>query len=64
VRPTSLRERRLYALKPGSWPKLLVAALLGQAVGIASAGGVNVLALLAGFAFTMLHLSFVVLLND
>lgn len=64
MRPTSLRERWLYALKPGSWPKLLVAALLGQAVGIASAGGVNVLALLAGFAFTMLHLSFVVLLND
>lgn len=64
VRPTSLRERWLYALKPGSWPKLLVAALLGQAVGIASAGGVNVLALLAGFAFTMLHLAFVVLLND
>ncbi len=60
----SLRERWLYALKPGSWPKLLVAALLGQAMGIAATGQVDVLALLAGFAFTLFHLSFVVLLND
>lgn len=60
----SLRARWLYALKPGSWPKLLVAALLGQAVGIAATGRVHVWALLAGFAFTLLHLSFVVLLND
>ena len=64
MRPVSLRERWLYALKPASWPKLLVAALLGQAVGIAAAGGVDVVALLAGAVFTMLHLSFVVLLND
>ena len=60
----SLRERWLYALKPGSWPKLLVAALLGQAMGIAAAGRVDLGALLAGFTFTMLHLSFVVLIND
>jgi|GEM_PF-397456 len=64
VRPVSLRERWLYALKPGSWPKLLVAAVLGQAIGIAAAGRADVVALLAGFAFTMLHLSFVVLIND
>lgn len=64
MRPLSLRERWLYALKPGSWPKLLVAALLGQAMGVAATGEVRPLALLAGFAFTMLHLSFVVLLND
>ncbi len=60
----SLRQRWLYALKPGSWPKLLVAALLGQALGVAASGRVDPLALLAGFAFTLLHLSFVVLLND
>ncbi len=60
----SLRDRWLYALKPGSWPKLLVAALLGQALGIAVSGTVNPLGLLAGFAFTVLHLSYVVLLND
>lgn len=64
VRPLSLRERWLYALKPGSWPKLLVAALLGQAMGVAATGELRLPALLAGFAFTMLHLSFVVLLND
>ncbi len=60
----SARERWLYALKPGSWPKLLVAALLGQAMGVAATGEVNPGALVAGFAFTVLHLSFVVLIND
>ncbi len=64
MRSTSARERWLYALKPGSWPKLLVAALLGQAMGVAATAQVDLGALVAGFAFTILHLSFVVLLND
>lgn len=60
----SLRQRWLYALKPASWPKLLVGAWLGQALGIAAAGRVSLGGLMVGFAFTLLHLSFVVLLND
>lgn len=54
----------MYALKPRSWPKLLVAALLGQALGVASAGGFDPLAAVIGFAFTGFDLAFLVLLND
>lgn len=60
----SVRDRWLYALKPGSWPKLLVAAGLGQAIGIAVDGAVNPFALVVGAIFTVLFLAFVVLLND
>lgn len=59
-----MSERLLYALKPGSWPKLLVAAALGQGIGVAASGRIDPLALAAGLVFTLLHLSFVVLLND
>lgn len=59
-----MHRRWLYALKPASWPKLLVAAVLGQGIGIASVGHVDPLGILLGFAFTLLHLSFLVLLND
>ncbi len=59
-----LHRRWLYALKPASWPKLLVAAVLGQGIGIASVGRIDPVGLLLGFAFTVLHLSFVVLIND
>lgn len=59
-----LHRRWFYALKPGSWPKLLVAAVLGQGIGIACAGRIDVLALGLGAAFTLLHLTFVVLVND
>jgi 4-hydroxybenzoate polyprenyltransferase len=59
-----MSERLLYALKPGSWPKLLVSAALGQGIGVASTGAVDPLALALGLGFTLLHLACVVLLND
>lgn len=59
-----LHRRWLFALKPGSWPKLLVAAALGQGIGVAGAGRIDVLALGLGLAFTVLLLAFVVLVND
>lgn len=59
-----LHRRWLFALKPGSWPKLLVAALLGQGIGVAGAGRIDWLALALGLAFTVLLLTFVVLVND
>ena len=60
----ALSSRLWYALKPASWPKLLVAAALGQAVGIAATGRVDPAGLTFGVVFTVLHLVFVVLLND
>ena len=60
----SLYDRWLYACKPGSWPKLLVPLALGQAVGIASVGRVNPLALFLGLAFVLLFAAGTVLLND
>lgn len=57
-------ERWVYALKPGSWPKLGVASALGQAIGVAATGTISVPGLAVGAVFTALHLCFVVLLND
>jgi 1,4-dihydroxy-2-naphthoate octaprenyltransferase len=57
-------ERWLYALKPASWPKLGVAALLGQAIGVAATGVVSIPGLVLGVAFTVFDLCFVVLVND
>ena len=59
-----LVARIAFALKPASWPKLLVPMLLGQALGIASSGRFSPLGLLAGGLFTLLDLGFIVLLND
>jgi 1,4-dihydroxy-2-naphthoate octaprenyltransferase len=59
-----LHRRWLFALKPASWPKLLVAAILGQAIGVASAGRIDLVALALGLLFTALQLAFVVLVND
>lgn len=42
----------------------MVAAVLGQAIGVASTGRVELVALLLGLVFTVLHLAFVVLVND
>lgn len=64
VQALSLRDRWLYAIKPRSWPKVLVAAVLGQAIGVAVAGRVDVLALVLGAWFTLFDLMAVVLLND
>jgi 1,4-dihydroxy-2-naphthoate octaprenyltransferase/chlorophyll synthase len=60
----STRQRWLYATKPGSWPKLLVPALLGQALGAVATGEFLWPAALIGLAFTVFDLLFVVFLND
>ena len=64
AQPETLGGRWLYAAKPGSWPKLLVPMLLGQAMGVAALGAVRVEAILVGVAFTVLDLLFIVFLND
>jgi 1,4-dihydroxy-2-naphthoate octaprenyltransferase/chlorophyll synthase len=57
-------ERWRFALKPASWPKLLVPMALGQAIGIDATGRLSLGGLAVGAAFTLLDLAFVVLLND
>jgi 4-hydroxybenzoate polyprenyltransferase len=52
------------ALKPGSWPKLVVPALFGQALGAATGRGVSAAALAVGGLYTLGLLGFIVLLND
>jgi 1,4-dihydroxy-2-naphthoate octaprenyltransferase/chlorophyll synthase len=61
---TRTLARVVYALKPKSWPKLLVAAVLGQTLGVIAADGFDPLGWVLGFAFTVFDLAFVVLLND
>jgi 1,4-dihydroxy-2-naphthoate octaprenyltransferase len=60
----TLTRRWLFALKPASWPKLLVPVLLGQGLGIAAAGRVSLGALGFGVGFALLDIAFIVLLND
>ncbi len=62
--PTNTLARVLYALKPKSWPKLLVAATFGQVLGVLAAGRLDPTGAVLGFAFTLFDLAFVVLLND
>ncbi len=62
--PSSSFERWIYALKPASWPKLLVPTLLGQVLGAASVGALDVAAVVWGLGFTLTGLGFIVLLND
>ena len=62
--PASSGARWFYALKPASWPKLVVPALFGQLIGAASAGELSLPALAWGLAFTAFGLAFIVLLND
>jgi 1,4-dihydroxy-2-naphthoate octaprenyltransferase len=62
VHPSSTAARCLHALEPRRWPKLLVAALLGQAIGVVAADRFDPRAALIGFAFTLLALGFSVLL--
>ncbi len=64
IRSASLSARWLYALKPGSWPKLLVPAVLGQALGASLTGRLDPLALALGLGFTVCDLAFIVWLND
>lgn len=56
--------RWLFALKPASWPKLLVPAALGQAIGIDDAGQTSFAGLGLGALFVGCFLVFVVALND
>lgn len=60
----SLIGRWIYAAKLDSWPKLLVPMLLGQALGVAAAGRLDVVAFALGLGFTVCELLFVVFLND
>lgn len=53
-----------YAVKPKSWPKLLVPALLGQALGARAAGGVDWRPAVLGLGLTLALLVYIVLLND
>lgn len=62
--PRSTLGRWLFALKPASWPKLLVPAALGQAIGIDATGSVSFLGLALGALFVVCDLVFVVMLND
>lgn len=62
--PTSTADRWLYALKPASWPKLIVPALFGQLLGASVGDRLDIGALGAGVAFTGFGLAFIVLLND
>lgn len=62
--PSSLLDRWVYALKPASWPKLLVPTLLGQVLGAVSASDLGFPAAVAGLAFTVAGVGFIVLLND
>ncbi len=61
--PRSNLQRWLHALKPASWPKLLVPALFGQVLG-AGASEWSAAAFAWGSSFTIFGLAFIVLLND
>lgn len=60
----SLPRRFLYAVKPASWPKLLVPAALGQVLGVLSAGAWSWSGAAIGLGFTFAALIYIVLLND
>ena len=62
--PQTLTARWLYAIKPASWPKLLVPMTLGQAIGIHAVSSFHPLSLLLGLLFTLGLGLFIVLLND
>ena len=62
IRGGSTTQRWLYAIKPASWPKLLVPFAFGQALG--TWNGLSLGALAVGAAFTVLDLLFIVFLND
>ncbi|UCH29147.1 MAG: prenyltransferase [Myxococcales bacterium] len=62
--PDSSVDRWFYALKPASWPKLVVPALFGQLLGASATGQLSLAALGWGFGFTVFGLAFIVLLND
>ncbi len=63
-RSWSLRVTLWFALKPASWPKIAVPALLGTAVGARAAGGLDPVAAIFAWAYTAFLLAGIVLLND
>ncbi len=63
-RERPLGARILYALKPASWPKLLVPALFGVALGTVDAPAVDARAVILAALFTVFDTAFIVLLND
>lgn len=62
--PTTTSQRWRFALKPASWPKLLVPFLLGQAIGIDATGRFSWVGFALALAFTTADAVFVVMLND
>ena len=62
--PRTTYERWRHALKPDSWSKLLVPTYLGQALGAAHLGRLDLAPAFAGVVFTYLALTFIVLVND
>lgn len=57
-------RRWLYAVKPGSWPKLFVPLVLGQSLGARFAGAFSWVGLVTGLLFTLGGVVFLVLVND
>lgn len=62
--PESAIDRWYYALKPASWPKLVVPAVFGQLLGAFISGDLDLAAFMWGLGFTVFGLAFIVLLND
>ncbi len=62
--PKAAIARWKFAIKPASWPKLMVPMLLGQAIGVAARGSISLPAFAYGVVFTVLDGVFIVLLND
>lgn len=63
-RPRIVTERLGLVLKPASWPKLVVPALLGHALGVDATGSLSLAALAVGLVLVALDIVFVVCLND
>jgi 1,4-dihydroxy-2-naphthoate octaprenyltransferase len=62
--PASSAARVVYAVKPASWPKLVVPACFGQTLGFAHAREFSIAAAALGMLYMVTHVSLVVLLND
>lgn len=60
----SAPRRWLYALKPASWPKVLVPAFVGHVLGAMSSGSWSWSAAAIGLGFAACATAYVVLLND
>lgn len=57
-------RRWLSALKPASWPKILVPTVLGQVVGAVGAARFDPVAFVLVVAYALADVAFIVLLND